>query len=79
MDTLIKSKHLKNTINRVEFDATNVDHLESLQHFLNTGRWGNVQFEIEFPYTNVVDAVMKKVTSTHISNIIDQLKVPITN
>lgn len=45
---------------RQYFDPMNVQHLESLQHFIRTGNWGDVQFFREFPFSDVPMTVLMK-------------------
>lgn len=45
-------------IKREKFDPTNLDHLRSYYSFLETGKWGSVQFQIEYPFENAVDTVV---------------------
>jgi len=49
--------------NRTRFDPTNVEHLRSLRHFIDTGSWGAVHFYVEVPYTTVPDTVMRKMVN----------------
>lgn len=45
---------------RVFFDPTNNEHLESFKLFLRTGNWGKVQFYPELPYLEVPATVQTK-------------------
>ncbi len=45
---------------REHFNPSNKAHLESYHTFLTTGAWGDVLFEVEFPYDGVVETVMRK-------------------
>jgi hypothetical protein len=50
-------------ISREFFDPTNSAHIESAAKFLETGQWGQVQFFVEQPYTNVQDTVLRKLSA----------------
>lgn len=45
---------------RVQFDPANDDHIISLETFLRTGNWGEIQFLCEAPYTDVPMTVLMK-------------------
>lgn len=47
-------------VERQLFDPTNPDHLESLDTYLRTGNWGEVQFFAELPYVEVPITVLMK-------------------
>lgn len=60
-DFLYNSTILKRaSVNRQHFDPTNVEHLESLKVFINTGNWGKVQFFVEYPFSDVPMTVLMK-------------------
>lgn len=60
-DPLGGSRSLRSKpITRVIFDPTNHDHQLSLKQFLNTGKWGNIQFYAEHPYSDVPMTVLVK-------------------
>jgi len=42
------------------FDPTNERHLASMDAFIKTGNWGNVQFYPELPYAEVPMTVLMK-------------------
>lgn len=50
----------KSFVEREFFDPTNEKHLASLDVFLKTGNWGNVQFYPELPFIEVPITVMTK-------------------
>ena len=50
-------------IPRVVFDPTNNDHLRSYKTFLETGKWGDIQFHLELPLTSVTETVYRKFTA----------------
>lgn len=60
---------------RVIFDPTNVEHLESLRAYVNTGSWGKVQFFAEAPYTNVPITVLMKYAAFNLGQqaLIDEI------
>lgn len=45
---------------RVFFDPKNKAHVSSLKTFLETGRWGDVQFDCEPPFISVPEYVYRK-------------------
>jgi hypothetical protein len=45
---------------RVKFNPKSKKHLDSLKMFLETGRWGDVQFQVEAPYVSVPHMVLTK-------------------
>lgn len=47
-------------VERQYFDPTNPKHLESLDTFLKTGNWGEVQFYAELPFVEVPITVLTK-------------------
>jgi hypothetical protein len=53
----------KASVNRVAFDPVNPLHIESLETFIQTGNWGDVQFYCESPYTDVPMTVLMKFAS----------------
>jgi len=60
-DHLARSSILRQVSNhRVSFDPSKKAHCESLKSFLETGRWGNVMFYPEYPYTDVPTYVLAK-------------------
>lgn len=60
-DALNRSTVLrKATPTRVEFNAENPMHLESLKKFIETGVWGEVSFHCEYPFTDVPMTVLVK-------------------
>lgn len=59
-------------IPRAEFDPTNKVHCESLHRFLQTGNWGKIQFEAEFPYVTVPETVMRKFCEHMLKNSCQQ-------
>jgi hypothetical protein len=62
-DVLAQSTILReNRISRQFFDPKNSLHLASLKNYLQTGKWGSVQFYVEQPCTTVPETVMRKVT-----------------
>jgi len=56
-------------IKRDIFDPVNEEHLTSLKKYLTTGRWGDVQFYSEYPYTTVRDTVLTKYANFMLGNI----------
>lgn len=60
-DEAQKSKVLKGVaVTRVVFDPRNKKHRESARQFLETGRWGDVQFIAELPFIEVPATVLNK-------------------
>ncbi len=55
-------------ITREAFDPANEAHLKSLDKYLETGTWGDVQFHPEHPYFDVVTTVLAKF-ALHTRNI----------
>jgi len=47
-------------VRRETFNPKNKDHLKSLSKFVHTGNWGEIQFHVEQPFTNVPATVMDK-------------------
>lgn len=47
-------------VERQYFDPTNPKHLESMDTFLKTGNWGEVQFYAELPFVEVPITVLTK-------------------
>ncbi len=47
-------------IPRVIFDPSNKEHLRSYKTFLETGKWGDIQFHLELPLTSVTETVHRK-------------------
>jgi hypothetical protein len=45
---------------RVYFNPKNAAHLASLRSFIETGRWGEIQFDAEPPFVNVPEYVLRK-------------------
>lgn len=50
----------RQSVNRVFFDPSLQSHLDSLDVFLRTGNWGEVQFYCEHPYIDVPMTVLMK-------------------
>jgi len=50
----------RQSVNRTFFDASLQSHLDSLDVFLCTGNWGDVQFYCEHPYIDVPMTVLMK-------------------
>jgi hypothetical protein len=57
---MINSMHLKEIVDRVVFNPMLPAHLESLYVFLETGKWGKVQFFPENPCITVPETVLRK-------------------
>jgi len=53
----------KAVIMREFFDPVNPTHIQSAKQFLETGKWGKMQFFVEAPFTNVPDTVMRKLAN----------------
>lgn len=49
-----------NVIKREIFDPSLEEHTKSLKKYMETGRWGDVQFYSEYPYATVRDTVLTK-------------------
>lgn len=47
-------------VSRAIFDPANPEHLDSVRSFLDTGKWGKIQFRCEFPFTDVPTTVLTK-------------------
>lgn len=47
-------------VQREMFDASNPLHVESLESYLRTGNWGEVQFWSELPYHDAPSTVLAK-------------------
>lgn len=47
-------------VRREPFNPTDREHLTSLQHYLETGNWGDVQFFAEYPQVSVPETVLRK-------------------
>lgn len=73
MDPLMKANHLNNVVKRVNFDTESKSHVESLNVFIKTGRWGDIQFNVESPCITVVETVMRKFIQHHILNVLSQM------
>ena len=57
-ESAVSSRILSSTgISRVKFDPANQEHLLSVKSFLETGRWGDVNFLVSQPFTNVPSMV----------------------
>lgn len=54
--TLLRTAHVQ----RETFDPSRESHLESFRTFLKTGNWGEIQFHVEAPYTDVPMTVLMK-------------------
>lgn len=68
-DVLASSTILReDRIARVFFDAGNLEHVKSLQKFLDTGSWGKIQFYVEAPCSTVPETVLRKVAKYFVGN-----------
>lgn len=68
-DVLANSTILReNRIPRVFFDPSNLEHVQSLNAFLDTGVWGKIQFYVEGPCTTVPETVLRKVAKHFVGN-----------
>lgn len=59
----VNQKSILNTSGRVYreiFDPTNLRHLESYKHYIETGNWLKIQFFMEAPHTTVPATVFAK-------------------
>lgn len=56
MSTILR----RQSVVRTFFDPSLQSHLDSLDVFLRTGNWGEVQFYCEHPYTDVPMTVLMK-------------------
>ncbi len=54
--TLLRTAHVQ----RETFDPSDGRHIESFRTFLETGNWGEIQFHVEAPYTDVPMTVLMK-------------------
>lgn len=69
-DVLAKSSILRQAhVRREFFDPTNQAHLSSLEHFVRTGNWGDVQFYCEHPFTDVPMTVLMKFAGHGLSTV----------
>lgn len=59
----------KAVIMREFFDPANPAHIQSAKQFLETGKWGKMQFFVEAPFTNVPDTVMRKLANYVVAKI----------
>lgn len=60
-DRLAQSSILRGvSSHRVAFDPAKKSHCASLKSFLETGKWGDVMFYPEYPYTDVPTYVLAK-------------------
>ncbi len=50
-------------VERQEFDPKNKKHIASLEHYIRTGNWGEIQFFAEVPFVEVPMTVLMKFAS----------------
>lgn len=50
----------KPQVRRETFDSKNKEHRVSLKKFIETGKWGDVQFFAEYPCVTVPETVFRK-------------------
>ena len=66
-DARLQSRILKDhQIKREIFDPSKRAHRESLDHYLKTGNWGEIQFYAESPCATVPETVLRKMASAAI-------------
>lgn len=59
-----KSKLLNSAvITRVKFNPKNTKHRESAKKFFETGKWGDIRFQTEFPYLDTPTTVLHKLAN----------------
>ena len=69
-DFLAKSTVLRrHGNNRVFFDPTNPDHIESMKHYMETGNWLQ-QFYPEDPFIEVPMTVFRKFAGMHLGVLV---------
>lgn len=69
-DSRLQSRILKDhQITREIFNPSKRLHRESLDHFLRTGNWGNIQFFVEPPFATVPETVLRKMASAAIARM----------
>lgn len=51
---------------RVMFNPKNKKHRESVKKFLETGKWGDVLFQPEYPHVEVPMTVLMKLAEYHL-------------
>lgn len=57
----IRSQVLRKAqIRREDFDPENIEHRASLKVYLDTGKWGDVQFYAQYPYLSVPEMVFRR-------------------
>lgn len=66
-DARLQSRILQDhQIKREIFDPSKRAHRESLDAYLRTGNWGEIQFFVETPYATVPETVLRKMASAAI-------------
>jgi hypothetical protein len=64
-----RSQVLRNAqIRREDFDPRNSEHRDSLRTFIETGKWGDVQFYAEYPYLSVPEMVLRRMVIHALQN-----------
>lgn len=58
-------------IPRVIFDPSNKEHLKSYKQFLETGKWGEIQFHLELPLTSVTETVHRKFSAYALQKLLN--------
>lgn len=61
--------------NRRYFDANDPDDLAEYRYFLQNSRWNNTcPFIVEWPFTNVLEMIHRKIVSAHIDLLINKTR-----
>jgi hypothetical protein len=69
-DARLQSRILKDhQIKREIFDPSKRAHRESLNQYLKTGNWGDIQFYVENPYATVPETVLRKMAAAAITRM----------
>lgn len=55
------------------FNPSNKKDLSELKFFIKNGKWKtSCPFEVEYPYLNVVDMILRKFTFSYIDTVLKQ-------
>lgn len=64
--TCIDVNHVKSHITRVAFNASDVAHRKAFKEYMETGRWGQLQFLVEDNFTCVPDMIKHKLLNFYL-------------
>lgn len=66
--TPIDVNHVPLPIERVIFQADSAVHRKAAKEFLQTGKWGTLQFRLEGNYTSIPDMIKDKMLDFYLNH-----------